>query len=53
MPQSLFNVFYTQRRGAQLLPQVRVIPPQGPVKRFVKSLCLDVKCVFKRIKLAL
>lgn len=38
----------TQRSGYQ----VRVIPLQGPIKRFVKSLCLDVKWAFKRIELA-
>lgn len=53
MPQSMFNVCSIAREEELACYHgVRVMLPQGPVKRFVKSQCLDVKCAFKWIKLA-
>lgn len=39
-------LFSTLRRVARWPPRVRLIPLWGPIKRFVKSLCLDVKWAF-------
>lgn len=39
------------RSVASCLPWVRMLPLQGPIKRFVKSLSLNVKWAFKQILL--